>query len=113
MKAPLSPNSFWNGLNLVSRCPLCESVFDPLEAKVLGENDQSHLLHIHCRKCGHALLALVVVSRGGISSLGLVTDCTSEDALRFQGSRPIHTDDVIATHELLADGQEFVRVLQE
>ncbi len=112
MQASLPFNSLFNGLALVSRCPLCEASFDPLEAKVLGESAESHLLHIRCRSCGHALLALVIVSQAGISSVGLVTDCTSEDALRFQGGRSVTVDDVLAAHLALRDGPSFLRALQ-
>jgi hypothetical protein len=86
------------GLKLISRCPLCKTSYDPLEAKVLQERDDAHLLHIICRKCANAVLALIFVSNDGVSSVGLVTDCSYDDVLRFRESGEVSIDDVLAVY---------------
>ena len=53
--------------------------YNPMEAKVLGEREDGHLLHIRCRKCWNSILALVLVSNAGVSSVGVITDLTFED----------------------------------
>jgi hypothetical protein len=73
-----------------------------MEAQVIGENEETHLLHIRCRKCSNSILALVLVNNVGVSSVGLVTDLTFEDVLRFRGSQRISTDDVLRAHEWLS-----------
>ena len=103
METSRLPGSLGNGLSLITRCPLCDAAFDPLEAQVLGEGERGHLLHIRCRSCEQAVLAIVTVSKKGIFSMGLLTDLTSEDALRFHHASPVTADDVLRTHALLAD----------
>lgn len=95
-------SELWNeGLKLVSFCPVCETRYNPMEARLLGERGEMHFLHVQCRKCQHSILALVLVNQVGASSVGLLTDLSYEDVLRVKMERSISVDDVIAVHEML------------
>ncbi len=95
----LSDADRWNeGLKLVSFCPVCETRYNPMEARALAGGGETHLLHVQCRKCQNAILALVHVNQVGASSVGLLTDLSYEDALRFRSERVVHIDDVIEIH---------------
>ncbi|MEA3248982.1 MAG: hypothetical protein U9Q03_01340 [Patescibacteria group bacterium] len=99
-----SQSSFYDeGVKLVSYCPLCGSSYTPLETKVLGEKDDSHLLHIQCGNCSNAIIALIMMSKVGVSSVGLVTDLAHDEVDRFKREPHISTDDVIDAHHLLQD----------
>ena len=51
-------------------------------------------------------MAVVLESSGMVSSLGLVTDMEVQDAIRFQGSGPVTSDECIRFHQALeADSQ--------
>ena len=89
-------------LKLVSYCPLCETRSRPVEARVVGEDGETQLLHITCRKCHGSVLALVLVNRVGASSVGVVTDLIYDDVIRFRERRPVSLDDVLDMHEQLA-----------
>jgi hypothetical protein len=92
----------WNeGLKLVSFCPVCETRYNPMEARVLGEQGETHLLHVQCRKCQHSILALVLVNHVGASSVGLLTDLSYEDVVRLRSARRVSVNDVIDVHEAL------------
>ena len=105
--------SFLNeGTKLISYCPLCGSSYTPLQAQILGEKDESHLMHIQCGNCANAILALVVVSSVGVSSVGLVTDLGSEEVQRFKEDRAVTTDDVIDMHHLLQNEDELFAQLR-
>ncbi len=92
----------WNErLKLVSYCPLCETRSRPSEARLVGEDGETHLLHVTCRKCQGSVLALVFVNRVGASSVGVVTDLLYEDVIRFGQTRAVSVDDVLEMHELL------------
>jgi hypothetical protein len=99
-------SNLWNeGLKLVSFCPVCETRYTPIEARLLGEQGETHLLHVQCRKCQHSILALVLVNHVGASSVGLLTDLSYEDVVRVRSGQQIHLDDVIDTHRLFATNQ--------
>ncbi len=111
MHARKQGESKGDGLRLISHCPLCKTSYDPLEAKVLSERDDAHLLHISCRKCENAVLALIFISSSGISSVGLITDCSYDDVVRFREGNEVNADDAIAFHELMGRGN-FITALK-
>lgn len=92
-------NLFNDSTTLITHCPICNLRFDPLEAKILDENDSSHLVYIKCQSCKSAILAIIVSSNMGVSSIGLVTDLSSDDVLRFKEQAAISSDDVIEAHQ--------------
>lgn len=113
MPAPSNHASpfFDEGVKLISYCPLCESSYNPREARVLGEKDDSHLLHIQCGNCSNAIIALVLISSVGVSSVGLVTDLAFDEVNRYKEAAAVSTDDVIEAHHLLKDEDSLFRRL--
>ncbi len=101
-----------DGMRLISYCPLCQSEFHPTEARLLGERGQRHLIHVRCRACGNAMLALILVTKGGMSSVGLVTDLTYADVMKFRFGRHINVDDVLKAHEGLMNGSLLTTLTQ-
>ncbi|HBZ36499.1 MAG TPA: hypothetical protein DEO26_02115 [Candidatus Veblenbacteria bacterium] len=89
-----------DALRLISYCPLCEASYNPLRAKVLEERGDAHLLHIQCASCGSLVVALLFNSMSGPTSIGLVTDLTSDDVLRFKDQSIVKVDEVIDLHKL-------------
>ena len=73
-----------------------------MEARILDEKEDGHLLHIRCKKCWNSILALVMVSNVGVSSVGLVTDLIFEDVQKFRmATSEVSLDDVLEIHEVL------------
>lgn len=103
MPVPSNQSSplFDEGVKLISYCPLCEMSYNPQEARVLGEKEDSHLLHIQCGNCSNAIIALVLISSVGVSSVGMVTDLAFDEVNRFKNAAGVSTDDVIEMHHLL------------
>jgi hypothetical protein len=98
-------SELWNeGLKLVSYCPVCETRYNPMEAKVLGKDGETHLLHVQCRKCRNSILALVLVNQAGASSVGLLTDLSFEDVMTFRENQKVSINDVIDVHAQLEGG---------
>lgn len=92
-----------DGVTLLATCPLCAANYDPHRTRVLGRNGAERLLHVACGGCGNAMLALVAVTPSGVSSVGLITDMSFEDARRFRDASPVSADHVLAAHALPAD----------
>jgi hypothetical protein len=106
------PSQFYDqGIKLISYCPLCESSYNPRQTRVLGEKEDSHLLHIQCGNCSNAILALVLISAVGVSSVGLITDLCHDEVDRFKDAPAISTDDVIEVHHLLQNEEELFQRL--
>lgn len=88
-------------LRLISYCPICNTHYNPLSAQILEEREDAHLIHVECRKCGSSIVALVLTGGLGISSVGLVTDLTGEEVLKFRRRESVRVDDVIDVHREL------------
>ena len=91
-------------MRLVSYCPVCETRSNAMQARMLGQAGETHLLHIQCQKCHNAFLSLVAVNQDGASSIGLLTDLSFEDVVRFHEQKAVSVDDVISAHEFLENG---------
>ncbi len=76
----------------------------------MGEDGETRLLHLRCRKCSNQLLALILISNGAVSSIGLITDLSYNDVLRFRKFSQVSIDDVIDIHETVTESG-FLRKL--
>ena len=88
-------------MRLISYCPVCDSHENPIEARVIDETDQAHLLHIQCRQCRNSIVSLVYTQGAHMSSMGVLTDCTADDVERFKDTHSVVHDDVLTVDELL------------
>lgn len=103
MEKKFSPFSPSEGLKVISACPLCHVHYNPLQAHVIDQRADAHLLHLECQNCGSGVVAAVLNDQLGISSFGLLTDLSSDDTLRCKDDpSPVTTDDVLGLHSLLA-----------
>jgi len=89
------------GLKLMAECPLCKHSYSEKEASVIEEKNSAHLVHITCPHCHHSILALVIVSKVGMSSVGMVTDLGMNDVNRLKTLGPITEDELLDFHSLL------------
>lgn len=106
------PSSPLDNLRLISYCPLCNSHYNPSEAKVLEQKDGAHLIHVECGNCRSSIVAVVITGGIGVSSVGLITDLTSQDVLRFKNSETLNEDDVIIAYERIAPGVSIDKLLE-
>ena len=112
MKSPNSPYSQGEGTKLISYCPLCSTQYNPLAERVLDEREDAHLVHIKCKSCNSSIVALVLNGVIGISSVGLVTDLTSDDVLKFKDAKEVTSNDVLDLHSELSNNQLLKYILK-
>lgn len=101
------PSFLEESLKLLASCPICKAEYSPIKANVLEEQENAHLIHIQCDKCASAVVVKVTTNSTGATSVGLVTDLTPEDVLRFKTGESVSADDVLELHDLLNKG-EFI-----
>ncbi len=70
-----------------------------METQVLTETEGTHLLHLRCQKCQNAVIALILNSPTGPTSLGIITDLSASDVsrLRLKNER-VTSEDVLELH---------------
>ena len=88
-------------LRVISSCPVCRTRYHSAELQVLDERHDAQLVHLRCRKCQSSVLAVIRASQLGISSVGVVTDLSGDDVLKFRRQPVITGDDVLDLHVAL------------
>ena len=88
-------------LRVMRECPVCNTAYRAEQVAVLEADGHNHLVHLTCGACQNALLAMVVVSPLGMSSIGVMTDLTAADADRFRLEPPVSEEDVLSFHQVL------------
>lgn len=95
-------------LSQILRCPVCGYRYSLEQTKVIDSKDDKGangglLIHTDCERCKSSVVFSIAVDGPEIFSVGMVTDLTSSDTSKFKNSKPIGSDDVLATHEFLKD----------
>lgn len=98
-------------LRVISACPICNARYHAAELKILDEHNDAQLVHITCRKCQSSVVAVVLVNPLGVSSIGLVTDLSGEEVLKFRQMSAISSDDVLDVHQVFRQPEVCQRLL--
>lgn len=108
----ISPNASQENLKVLSHCPVCQKAYNPMTANIVEEREGAHLVHITCNYCQSSIVAVVVSGGFGVSSVGFVTDLSSEDVARLKSSTRVSSDDILDLYKALESGN-WQDVLQE
>jgi hypothetical protein len=96
---------------LLSVCPHCRAKYEQLDSVVITESKDAELVHVKCRSCQGSLVALLFSTGPLISSIGLVTDLSQEDVVRFQQAKELSEEDLLACHEWLRQPQAVADII--
>jgi len=91
-------------------CPLCKQSYGTDRMQILEERHGAHLVHMTCTNCASAILALVLITPIGVSSVGMMTDLVYDDAKRFQSRRPFTEEDMLDFYTALHASEEERRL---
>ncbi len=93
-----NPHSWQEILKVISRCPVCGSVYNTQKAKLFAQKEKAQMVHFSCENCLGNFIAMVMNMNHGLSTIGLVTDLDFEDARKKVGLPVITLDEVISYH---------------
>lgn len=98
-----SPHSdaIQDGMRLMRQCPLCQQDYEFDHIDIIEEDAGAHLVHITCTSCAGKMLAILMMSNFGMSSVGMITDLNSEDVHRLGRTEALSADDVLGLYEAL------------
>lgn len=88
-------NSIDESLQLLRQCPLCQASYQTGDLTVIEDYDDVRLVHMTCGECASAVMAIVVVSPLGMSSVAVFTDLTAGDVSRLRSRDIFNQDDVL------------------
>lgn len=108
---PLPSDSWREALKFISRCPLCSTAYNQEQAQLFAKTGEASFVHLTCPSCQSFFIAMVVVMGPGISSVGMVSDLSVEDARRVHGLAPFSLNEAISGYQLLIDTTRFNSLL--
>ena len=97
---------------LITTCPHCQAEFEQLDRTLIHESRTAKLLHVRCRTCQSSLVTLLFSTGPLISSIGLVTDLSREDVVKFQLTTQVSEDDLFALHHWLQQPTAIYDLMQ-
>lgn len=98
--------------SVLKTCPLCTCEYSQSDVQVLEEEEGLQLIHVTCASCQNAILAYIVESTVGLSSVGMLTDLTVTDVTRLRDTDPVGDNEVLALSQALRhDQQDFIHLL--
>jgi len=98
-------------LELLARCPLCQSAFTKKEIHRVKQYPNHELLHMACPTCFASLLAIIVPSERGMSLVGTMTDLSHGDAQALLRMNVICDDELLSCVAMLKQGGVFEKYL--
>lgn len=93
------------GLKMLRRCPLCKQDFGEEAVRIVEQREATHLVHITCPHCQNAVLAVILVSALGMSSVGVLTDLGAAEVSQMRRKSPINEDDLLGFFKFLESGR--------
>jgi len=81
------------------QCPFCRVSYTPDQFDVLESSARGVLYVVECLKCHHTLFGSFFFTDEGMSSIGMLTDFTKEDILKFRHKAPISADELLLLYE--------------
>jgi hypothetical protein len=96
-------------LSQILRCPVCGARCSLEQSRIIDAKDEravsntSILIHTDCERCKSSIVFSIAVDGPEIFSMGMPTDLTSQDTVKFKNSSPLNSDDILATHQFLQD----------
>jgi uncharacterized Zn finger protein len=96
---PTPPSSGREELRIITACPMCMAAYHPLASRVIAQRGEHHLLYLECRQCGSAVVAFITADAGGVDSIGMLTDLTSDELLEIGHLPTITADDALDLHQ--------------
>lgn len=98
---------------LIVECPLCKASYREATILVVSESDATQLYHCTCTDCQRSVLASVTDHHGWISTIGLVSDLTFQDALWWRSAAPITGEECLTLTDMIhEDSRSFCHLLQ-
>ncbi len=84
-----------------------------MAVSVLDKNETARLVHLECQNCKAAVLALVMLSPSGLNSMGMITDLSAGEVLKFKDEDALEADDLLDFYQTQKKNKFWLNSLLE
>jgi hypothetical protein len=82
----------------LAHCPFCATSYAEEAVRAISKQRDVHMSHATCRQCGRAMMFAVDRRGGQIACVGVITDCSADEAIQFENAQKISLDEVLRAH---------------
>ena len=100
-QSQFSLDSLRSHFKVMRECPVCTYEFDAEHIRTVESREGSHVLHASCPSCQNSLIFLVGTTQLGIGLIGMVSDLTYDDTVRFRHKEALTDDQMIECYQAL------------
>jgi len=86
---------------IMKECLVCKREIGDKQIKIVGEADNSYMLHLSCSHCDNALVLLASINNIGVGLVGMISDLTYDDAKRLYNQLPIDDDSLLDAYQII------------
>ncbi len=105
------PHSWRDALKFVGSCPVCHREYDPEAARLFAKNNNANMVHINCGHCKSAMMFMIMVLGQGLSSVGMLTDLSFDDARKLYGAEAMTLDEVLEGYQFINNNQFLSKLI--
>ncbi len=98
-----SLDSLRSHFKVMRECPVCATGFESEQIRTVENTKGSHVLHVTCPVCSNSLIFLVGSTQLGIGLIGMVSDLTYDDSVRFRRKESLSEDELIDCYQALGE----------
>ncbi len=96
-----SLDSLRSQFKVMRECPVCTTVFENEHIKTVETTEGSQILHTTCSACQNSLIFFIGSTQLGLGLIGMMSDLTYEDIIRFRPKEAISEDTIIECYQAL------------
>jgi len=99
-------------LKLVQKCPVCDGDYRDGRIDILDEDERGFLAYMTCKFCSSSIIVRVATLPNGLVGNAILTDLSNSEVLDYSASGRIKSNQVLALHELVSSGGDFIEKLK-
>lgn len=97
----MSQSSSVPNLQVMTRCPMCDTVYKKDKIKVINKKDGVVSLYLNCGHCKSSVAMLLILGPAGFTSISVPTDITEDDFEKMVSGTAVDYDDVLEMYDFL------------
>ena len=82
----------------LAHCPFCAAPYAEEAIRSMSKKRDVQISHATCRQCYRAMIFAVDRRGGQIACVGVITDCSADEAIQFENAQKITLDEVLRAH---------------
>ncbi|MFA7245140.1 MAG: hypothetical protein WC070_03110 [Candidatus Magasanikbacteria bacterium] len=86
---------------IMKECIICKKEIKENQIKIVGESEESHMLHLNCNACNNSMIFLATTNNIGVSLVAMVSDLEFNDAKKFYNKPAINEENLLEAYQII------------